>query len=83
MKGIISTNEQELKDIDKIINDGMKILDPLYNADSWGKIVKHPIENKFVLLFEDDSRNPRQFLTNANRLKYTKIDINEWFPSVN
>jgi len=80
MKGIISTSEQELKDIDKIINDGMKAQDPVYNGTEWGKIIKHPIENKFILLFNEDSRNPRQFLTSNNKLKHIEINLNEWIP---
>lgn len=80
MKGIISINKSELELINKKINDGMKLKDVTYNATQWGTIHKHPTENKFVLLINEDSRNARQFLTSDNRLKHLEIDTKEWFP---
>ena len=80
MKGIISIDRVELELIDKLINDGMKIQNLSYNAERWGDIHKHPKENKFILIINEDSRNPMQFLTNKNKLKNIEIDIDEWFP---
>ena len=80
MKGIISTNKIELEEIDKIINDGMKLKDSTYNATFYGLIYKHPVENKFVLIVNDDKRNPKQFLNSANKLKHIEINYAEWFP---
>lgn len=81
MKGIISSTKTRLEIINKKINDWMKLNIQDYNATQWGTIKKHPTENKFILIINDDSRNPLKRLTVSEKSNRVKIDEKEWFPS--
>lgn len=78
MKGIISVDKIELELINKKINDQMKLTIPNYNAIQWGKIVKHETDNTYVLLFEDDSRNPMAVLNQNEKSKHDTINEKSW-----
>ena len=79
MRGIISTSKTELEVINKKINHGMKATVPDYNAVRYGEIIKHLRLEEWVLMVNDDERNPRQFLTSDNKLKHIEVDIANYY----
>lgn len=80
MRGIVSTNKTTLEAIDKKINDYMIANIPNYNAVRWGKIKKHPTEEKYVLLINDDERKPLDRLTTNEKTKLLALNVS-WFPN--
>jgi hypothetical protein len=79
-KGIISSTKASLDVINAKIHDYMKANISNYKADRWGEIHKHPIESKWILIINDDSRNPLKRLTHVEKLKNKTFNVNEWFP---
>jgi len=67
MRFLISSNKNSLELINKKINDYMIANVPNYNATQWGRVVKHPTEEKWVLKINDDSRKPLDSITSANK----------------
>jgi len=79
MKGIESSDKNELEKINKKINDYMikKIKD--YDAIQWSRIIKNPfIENKYFLIFKDDNRNPLKSLTASEKSKIKTVEVKDW-----
>jgi len=78
MKGIILPTKTPLEIINKKINDYMIANIPDYNATQWGMILTHKTENKFVLIINDDNRNPLDRLSPTEKIERKEIDPSEW-----
>ena len=79
MKGIESTDIDELHAINKKINDAMKLSIQNYNATQWGEILQHPTENKFLLVINDDERKPISKLLQAEKTKVKNHKEKDWY----
>ena len=78
MQGIESTDKSELEKINKKINDYMvkKIKD--YNAKQWGRIIKNPFVENYLLKIKEDSRNPLKSLTLSEKSKIKNVKDKDW-----
>jgi len=56
----------------------MKINIKNYNADQWGEIIKHPRLNKYLLILNNDKRNPYDHLALSEKNNNKTIDKKEW-----
>ncbi len=78
MRGIESNSKVELEKINKKINNNMrKNVDNLV-GDTWGIIIKHPTENKYLLKINEDSRNPLSYLSTDEKLKIKNHKVSKW-----
>jgi len=82
MKGIEANTKTPLITINKKINDWMKLNIKNYNATQWGEIIKHPAENKYLLIVNDDSRKPLLRLTTDEKNKIKAVKELEWKPMI-
>lgn len=81
MKGITSTNLAELEAINKKINDWMIANVEGYVGTQWGMIKEHPtVKGTYILVINEDSRNPLDKLTLTEKTRCIEHDVNEWFP---
>ena len=78
MKGIESNSKEELEKINKKINNSMKKNVNNLVGDTWGIIIKHPTENKYLLKINEDSRNPLSYLSTDEKLKIKNKKISNW-----
>ena len=84
MRCIISTNLAELESINKKINDYMLSNIENYNAEKWGSINEHPtLKGTYVLVINEDSRNPLDRLTLTEKTRCIEQDADIWFPKKN
>jgi hypothetical protein len=59
---------EKLQEINKRIDDGMKLQDPSCNSDGYAYMYKHG--NKWHMIIEsDEKRDPMQFLTDDEKKK--------------
>ena len=75
MMGIISADKTELDVINKKINDWMKVNIQDYSGTQWGEILLLPTLGKFILIINNDSRNPIDRLTITEKLRYKELDL--------
>jgi hypothetical protein len=77
--GIVSTDRVNLERIDKKINDYMYATVENYNAERWGRIIEHPIERgSFLLIINNDERNPLNSLDNTEKTQRNKFNSTSW-----
>lgn len=74
----ISSDKTILETINKRINDWMMANVKDYNAEKWGRIIKHS-DGRFALEINDDSRNPLR-LRSDERTKLIDTLDDSWFP---
>ena len=68
--------EEAAEALNQIINNKMKQNDPTYNADRWGIVKKHKTQNTWVLIINNDERNPLQALNASEKL--ARKHFNYW-----
>ena len=78
MKGIESNSKEDLEKINKKINNSMKKNVNNLVGNTWGIIIKHPTENKYLLKINEDSRNPLSYLSTDEKLKIKNHKISNW-----
>ena len=77
--GIISENLNNLKRIDKKINDYMYATVENYNAERWGDIIEHPTQQgMFLLVINDDSRKPLDSLNVFEKINRVQFNSTLW-----
>ena len=78
MKGIESNSKEELEKINKKINNSMKKNVNNLVGNTWGIIIKHPTQNKYLLKINEDSRNPLSYLSTDEKLKIKNHKMSNW-----
>ena len=78
MKGIESYDKKELEKINKKINNSMKKNVNNLVGNTWGIIIKHPTQNKYLLKINEDSRNPLSYLSTNEKLKIKNHKMSNW-----
>ena len=78
MNGIESNSKEELEKINKKFNNSMKKNVNNLVGDTWGIIIKHPTQNKYLLKINEDSRNPLSYLSTDEKLKIKNHKMSNW-----
>jgi|APSaa5957512535_1039671.scaffolds.fasta_scaffold04670_9 hypothetical protein len=78
-KTIVFNDVTELELLNQKINQKMYDIVPNYNAEKWGDVLEHPnVKGLFILVINEDVRNPVGALNSNEKLKIKQIDRREW-----